>query len=187
MAARDTFKENQADVDTSTTYWLDQTSINAGMTRLYGRALSNERVYEYVPDVRFERTSIMAALGFSGFIAPLTYKGTLNGEFFGTYVKECLAPAMKKGDTLMLDNLSAHKVENALKPLYDKGVNIVFLPPYSSDFNPIEQAWSKIKAYLRKVKARTFGELFHATGDALNVVVDEDIKGWIGNCGYGLS
>jgi transposase len=87
----------------------------------------------------------------------------------------------------MLDNLSAHKVLDALKPLYDKGINVVFLPPYSSDLNPIEQAWSKIKAYLRKIKARTFDELFSATGDALGLVTDEDIKGGIGYCGYGLS
>jgi len=156
------------------------------MTRLYGRAPSNERINEYVPDVRFERTSVIGAIGLKGIIAPLTYKGTLNGEFFGVYVKECLAPALKIGDTVMLDNLSAHKVENALKPLYEKGVNVVFLPPYSHDFNPIEQAWSKIKAYLRKVKARTFDELFSAMGAALNLVTVEDIRGWVGNCGYGL-
>ena len=71
------------------------------------------------------------------YISPLTYKGTLNGEFFAAYVKECLAPAMNKGDTLMLDNLSAHKVLDALKPLYVKGINVVFLPPYSSDLGPI--------------------------------------------------
>ena len=85
-----------------------------------------------MPDVRFERTSIVGAMGLNGIIAPLAYKGTLNGEFFSVYVKECLAPAMNKGDTLMLDNLSSHKVENVLKPLYGKGVNVVFLTPYSS-------------------------------------------------------
>ena len=157
------------------------------MTRLYGRAPSNERVEEYVPDVRFERTSAMGALGLSGIIAPLTYKGTLNGEFFGVYVKEFLAPAMNEGDTLMLDNLSSHKVKDALKPLYDKGINVVFLPPYSHDFNPIEQAWSKIKAYLRKIKARTSDELFSAMGSALDVITGQDIEGWVRNCGYGLS
>jgi transposase len=173
-------------MDVTNTYWLDQTSVNCGMTRLYGRARSNERVNDYVPDVRFERTSVMGAMGLSGILAPLTYKGTLNGEFFGVYVKDCLAPAMKKGDTLMLDNLSAHKVQNALKPLYDKGINIVFLPPYSHDFNPIEQAWSKIKAYLRKIKARTFDELFSAMGAALDSVTSLDILGWVSHCGYRL-
>ena len=185
--ARESFRQAQKELNVKNIYWLDQTSINVGMTRLYGRAPSNERVNEYAPDVRFERTSIMGAIGLNGIIAPLTYKGKLNGEFFGIYVRECLAPAMKTGDTLMLDNLSAHKVIDALKPLYDKGINVIFLPSYSHDFNPIEQAWSKIKAYLCKIKARTFDELFYATGDALSMVTDEDIMSWIENCGYGLS
>jgi transposase len=187
VEARDEFVANQNEIDTSNTYWLDQTGINCGMTRLYGRGYSNERVNEYVPDVRFERTSIMGAIGLYGIIAPLAYKGTLNGEFFSTYVKECLAPAMKKGDTLMLDNLSSHKVKDALKPLYDKEVKVVFLPPYSHDFNPIEQAWSKIKAYLRKVKARAFDELFSAIGLALDNISLEDISAWIKYCGYRLA
>jgi len=156
------------------------------MTRLYGRAPSGERVNDYVPDVRFERTSIMGAMGLDGFIAPLAYKGTLNGVFFGTYVRECLAPAMKKGDTLILDNLSAHKVKDVLQPLYHKGINVVFLPPYSQDFNPIEHAWSKIKAYLRKVKARTLDTLFSSIADALDTLSIVDIQGWIAHCGYRL-
>ena len=187
MEARDEFVANQNEIDTGKTYWLDQTGINCGMTRLYGRGYSHERVNEYVPDVRFERTSIMGAMGLSGIIAPLAYKGTLNGEFFSTYVKECLAPAMKKGDTLMLDNLSSHKVKDALKPLNDKGIKIVFLPPYSHDFNPIEQAWSKIKAYLRKVKARAFDELFSAIGFALDTISHNDIAAWVIHCGYRLA
>ena len=82
----------------------------------------------------------MVALGIKGIIAPLPYKGTLNGDFFRTYVKEVLAPEIKKGDTLILDNLSPHKVKYVLKPLIDKGVKIIFLPAYSPDFSPIEMA-----------------------------------------------
>lgn len=156
------------------------------MTRLYGRAFSNERVNDYVPDVRFERTSVMGALGLSGIVAPLTYKGTLNSELFRAYVKDCLAVAMKKGDTLILDNCSVHAVKDVLKPLIDKGINIIFLPVYSPDFNPIELAWSKMKAYLRKVKARKPAELFKAISDALNTIAESDILGWVNHCGYGL-
>ena len=160
--------------------------MNCAMTRLYGRTFSGERVYEYVPDVRFKRTSVMGALGLNGIIAPFTYDGTLNGELFGAYVKESLALAMKKGDTLILDNLSAHKVKGVLKPLIDKGINIVFLPPYSYDFNPIELAWAKVKSYLRKVKARTADALFSAIAPALNIITTDDIKSWIRHCSYGL-
>lgn len=156
------------------------------MTRLYGRAFSNERVDDYVPDVRFERISVMGAMGLSGIIAPITYKGTLNGELFGVYVRENLAPAMKEGDTLILDNMSVHKMASILKPLTDKGVNVVFLPPYSPDFNPIELAWSKMKSCLRKLKARTADALFTAIGFALDTITYDDISGWIKHCGYGL-
>ena len=168
------------------TYWLDQMSVNCGMTRLYGRAFKNERVNDYVPDVRFERMSVMGAMGIKGLIAPLAYKGTLNGEFFAVYIKEALAPAMKKGDTLILDNLSPHKVKDVLKPLLDKGVKVIFLPTYSPDFNPIELAWSKLKAYLRKVKARAFDDLFSAIGLAIDSITPSDIGGWIKHCGYRL-
>jgi transposase len=173
-------------MDVGNTYWLDQMSINCGMTRLYGRAFKNERINDYVPDVRFERTSVMGVLGIKGMIAPLAYKGTLNSEFFGAYVKEVLAPAMKNGDTLILDNLSPHKVKDVLKPLIDKGVTVIFLPVYSPNFNPIELAWSKIKAFLRKVKARTFEALFSALGDAIDAVSLSDIVGWVTHCGYRL-
>lgn len=157
------------------------------MTRLYGRAPSNERVNDYVPDVRFERTSVIGALGMNGIVAPMSYKGTLTGTFFSEYVKKSLAPTLSKGDTLILDNLSVHKVEGALKPLVDKGIQIIFLPPYSPDFNPIEQAWSKLKACLRKLKARTYNELFPALRTALNSIKVSDALGWISHCGYGLS
>jgi len=154
------------------------------MTRLYGRAFSHERVNDYVPDVRFERTSVIGALGANGIVAPLSYKGTLTGAFFSEYIKTTLTPALSKGDTLILDNLSAHKVEGALKPLVDKGVEILFLPPYSPDFNPIEQAWSKLKACLRKLKARTYTELFPALVTALESITTSDANAWITHCGY---
>lgn len=172
-------------MDLPNTYWLDETGANCGMTRLYGRAFSDERINEYVPDVRFERTSLISIMGLNGIIAPMVYKGTMNGEFFGGYVEQCLVPVMKKGDTLILDSLSAHKVEGVLDPLIEKGITIRFQPRYSPDFNPIEHAWSKIKAYLRKVKARTYDALFIAIGEAIDSITKNDIDGWVKHCGYG--
>jgi transposase len=156
------------------------------MTRLYGRAFSGERLDDYVPDIRFERMSVMGAMGLGGIVAPLTYRGTLDGKLFRVYIKDALAPAMKGGDTLILDNLSAHKVKGAMKPLEDKGIKVVFLPRYSPDFNPIKLAWSKIKAYLCKEKARTIDRLYSAVSEALDRITQEDIRGWISHCGHGL-
>jgi len=162
-------------------YWFDESSINCDMTRLYGQAFSHNRVVDYVPDVRFERVSVMGALSVRGFVASLFFRGTLNGELFGFYVERVLAPVMRAGDVLVLDNLSSHKVKGVLDPLV-----VVFLLVYSPDFNPVELLWSKIKAYLRKVKARTLAVLYAAISEALATITPVDIEGWIKHCGYGL-
>jgi transposase len=143
-------------------------------------------VDDYVPDVRFERTSVVGVLGLGGVVASLSFKGSLNGWLFGEYVEHCLVPIMKKGDTLVLDNSSVHKVRGVLDPLVLLGVKIVFLPVYSPDFNPIELVWSKVKAYLRKVKARTVDVLIAAIEEALATITGSDIEGWIKHCGYRL-
>jgi transposase len=143
-------------------------------------------VDDYVSDVRFERTSVVGVLGLDGVVAPLSFKGSLNGWLFGEYVKYCLVPIMKVGDTLVLDCSSVHKVKGVLDPLIMKGVKVVFLPVYSPDFNPIELVWSKVKAYLRKVKARTVGVLSAAIEEALATITRADIEGWIKHCGYRL-
>ena len=185
VLAREKWKDNQCqNIDTANTYWLDESSVNCGMTRYYGRALAGERVYDYVPDIRFERTSIIAALNNSGIVAPFVFKGTLNGKLFADYVKKELVPILKKGDNFILDNASVHKVKDAMKPLIDLGVNIIFLPAYSPDFNPIEMAWSKIKSLLRKDKPRTTETLFESLKKSLNFITSTDAKNWIKHCGY---
>jgi len=154
------------------------------MTRLYGRALSNERLNDYVPDVRFERTSIIAALGLDGVTAPLAFKGTLNGEFFAGWVEQVLAPTLSSGEIVFMDNYSPHKTAGALDPIYDKGAIVVFLPEYSPDLNPIELMWSKVKSILRKLKPRTYEDLVTALGQTLDSVTYDDIVGWFENDGY---
>ncbi len=154
------------------------------MTRIYGRALTNERVNDYVPDVRFERTSIISVLGLDGVSAPVMYKGTLNGDFFGWYVEEILSKELEKDDILILDNCSAHKVNGTLDSLIEKGIIVKFLPEYSPDLNPIELMWSKVKSILRKLKARTFDDLVDAVKIGLDSVTYDDIIGWFKHDGY---
>jgi len=156
------------------------------MTRLYGYSLKGERIEECVPDVRFERTSIIAAIGLKGIIAPMTYKDTLNGELFTAYIKEVLVKEIEPGEILLMDNLSSHKAnsEEAIKPLIEKGIGVIWLPPYSSDLNPIELTWSKLKAYIRKKKPRTTDELIEVLSEALGYVTKDDIKNWFKHDGY---
>jgi len=154
------------------------------MTRLYGWGERHSRVVDYVPDVRFERTSIISTMRLSGVNAPLTFRGTLNGEVFEYYVSEVLAPTLQQGDVVVLDNLSSHKVGGVLDPIYERGASVLFLPQYSPDLNPVELMWSKVKAVLRKLKARTHEELQNALRQALSAVTRFDIKNWFTHNGY---
>jgi len=176
----------QKGLDINKIKFLDESSINLGMTRLYGYSLKGERIEECVPDVRFERTSIIAAIGLEGVIAPMTYKDTLNGDLFTTYVKELLVKELNPGDILIMDNLSSHKSNSgeAIQPLIEKGIEVIWLPPYSSDLNPIELTWSKLKTYIRKNKPRTTEELMKVLEKALEYITKEDIRNWYKHDGY---
>jgi len=157
------------------------------MTRLYGRARTNERVKDYTPDVRFERTSIISTIALDGNSAPMIFKGTLTGNLFGAYVKEFLAPTLKEGDIVVMDNLSSHKVAGALQPIYDVGASVRFLPPYSPDLNPIEMSWSKLKAIVRKLKPRTHEELLEVLKIELYSFTNNDVRHWFQHDGYGVN
>ena len=116
----------------------------------------------------------------------MVFKGALDGETFKIYLKEFLVPTLREGDILIMDNLSSHKVAEVNEIIEKTGAKILYLPPYSPDLNPIELMWSKIKAYLRKVKARTTEVLFEAIGEAFNNVSKIDIKGWFAFSGYSI-
>jgi len=164
--------------------FIDETSINTGMTRLYGRASGGDRVTEYVPDVRFERTSVVSSMRLDGTIIPVAFDGSLNGDIFRCYVEQFLAPTLRKGDIVIMDNLSSHKVKGIETAIEAKGARIVYLPAYSPDLNSIELLWSKVKAHLRKAKARTLDVLFDALKDAFDTVSSSDITGWFRRSGY---
>lgn len=152
------------------------------MTRLYGRALKNERVYDYVPDVRFKRTSVISTVRLNGDSVPFMFKGTLDGDLFIGYIEQYLAKTLQETDILVLDNCSAHK-KYELDAVYKQGASVLFLPRYSPDFNPCENAWSKTKSTLRKMKARTEQDLEKAMGSALEFT-SNDLFGWFRHCGY---
>jgi transposase len=119
-------------------------------------------------------------------MAPLVYDGALNGDLFKAYITQCLVPTLRQGDIVVMDNLTSHKVAGVVDPIVAAGASVVYLPPYSPDFNPIEMMWSKIKAYLRKVKARTKVLLEDAIAQALDSVTVSDILAWFVECGYSI-
>ena len=167
--------------------FIDEISVNCGMTRLYARSKIGERVNDYVPDVRFERTSLISSLRLNSDQVPFMFKGSLTGELFRLYVRDELPPTLNSGDIVILDNLSAHKVSGVLEPIYQKEASVIFLPPYSPDLNPIELAWSKVKAILRKLKPREYCELLVDMKTALESISLSDILGWFKFQGYGIN
>ena len=167
--------------------FLDESSINISMTRLYGRAFGEERVIDYVPDVRFDRLSILSSMRLDGALVSLTYKGTLDGTLFLAYIKECLVPTLREGDIVIMDNASPHKVKGVVEAIEEKGAHVLWLPTYSPDLNPVEQLWSKVKAHLRKAKSRTLDTLYVALKDALDSVSLSDIKAWFARANYSVA
>ena len=171
-------------MDAASLVFLDETGINLGMTRLYGRAYGKERVVDYVPDVRFERVSLLSSVRLDGTLVPLVFSGALDGKLFLGYITQCLAPTLKEGDIVIMDNASVHKVKGVAEAIEARGAYLLYQPTYSPDFNPAENMWSKIKTALRTAKARTTDALFEALKFALDDVSISDIKGWFSSCGY---
>jgi transposase len=185
-AKREAWKASQPDMDASKLVFLDESSIHTGMTRLYGRGVRGERVDDYVPNVRFERTSILSSVRLSGELVPLVFEGSLNGGPFREYVSQFLVPTLQEGDVVIMDNLTAHKIEGVADLILSAGAEVVYLPTYSPDLNPIEMMWSKVKAHLRKSKARTKPSLDDAIAKALDLVSVMDISGWFAKDGCGI-
>ena len=156
------------------------------MTRRYGRAPGNQRVGEAVPQGHWRTVTMLAALTMRGLQAPMTIEAPTDGDVFLAYLEQVLCPTLRPGQVVILDNLAAHKVEGVRPLVESAGARILYLPPYSPDFNPIEQAWSKIKQLLRAAKARTLEALEEAIADALAAITITNAKAWFGHCGYGL-
>jgi transposase len=167
--------------------FIDESSVNLGMTRLHGRAKTNERVNDYVPDIRFERTSVVASIRLNGKQPPMTFKGTLNGQVFAAHVERRLTPMPSPGDIVVMDNLSSHEVNGAIDPILAEGATVLYLPPYSPDFNPMELSWSKIKSMSGKLEARTAEEMGETMEMALDCFTKSDIENRFSHCGYDVN
>jgi transposase len=164
--------------------FIDESGAKTNMTRLYGRAKSGQRVVDDVPDGHWCTTTMISSVRLDGSTACMVVDGATNKEVFLAYVQHILLPTLKPGDVVVLDNLSAHKNQETRDLIESVGAELWFLPPYSPDLNPIEKMWSKIKAILRALKARTEKALIKAVAKALEAVTASDAKGWFKSCGY---
>lgn len=165
---------------------IDESGAHLGMTRLFGRAAPGQRVVDATPGHSGEHYTLVSALSLEGISAPWFLPGAMNSDAFNIYVTQVLAPTLVPGDVVVLDNLSSHKGPAIEAAIEARGARVLFLPPYSPDFNPIELCWSKIKALLRKAKARTAEALLEAFAQALASISAQDALAWFTHCGYAV-
>lgn len=154
------------------------------MTRLYGRGYQGARCHDATPCGNWESTTILSSIRLDGTTESVLFEGAVDRKMFEEYIREILAPRLRLGDILIMDNLNVHKSAIVTEVVQSFHGEVKFLPAYSPDFNPIEKMWSKIKQILRGLKPRTSQELFQDTGTALSMVTSDDAQGWFESCGY---
>jgi transposase len=154
------------------------------MCRLRGRCLIGQRLVAKVPHGHWMTSTIISAVGLRGAFAPAVFDCPTDSEVFRLYVQQVLAPELRRGDIVIMDNLQPHKAAGVREAIEAAGAQVLYLPPYSPDFNPIENLWSKLKTYLRSAAARTFDDLCDAIGQGLKTITTTDCRGFFQNCGY---
>jgi transposase len=182
--ARSAFRERLRGVDPERLIFVDESSTNVALTPRYGRAPKGKRTYGKAPRNWAKNVTLISSIGVDGMGASMSIEGSSETDSFGIYVREILAPSLKSGQIVLMDNLSVHTSGWVRELIEEKGCQLWLLPSYSPDMNPIEEAFSKVKALLRKAKARTLEALFEATAKALCAVNADDARGYFEHCGY---
>jgi transposase len=183
-AARQAWREAQASLSIDRLIFIDETWATTNMTRRHGRALRGERLVAAVPYGHWKTTTFIGALRAGGLTAPTVIDGAVNGDIFLAYVRQVLAPTLKPGDIVVMDNLSSHKGPKVRALIEAAGASLLFLPPYSPDFNPIENAFAKLKALLRKAAERTVAGLWHAIGRIVDTFSATECANYFAAPGY---
>jgi transposase len=158
--------------------FLDESGVSTQMTRRYARAERGVRVHESTPEGNWKILTILGAMSLRGMIATMTIEAATDAEIFLAYLDHVLGPALRPGDVVIMDNLSSHKVSGVRELIEAAGAELLYLPPYSPDLNPIEKAWAKLKQLLRKAKARTAEALEQAIADHLPDIRPQDAQAW---------
>jgi transposase len=184
--ARSAYREEIAERPLERFKLVDESGVNLAMTRHYGRARRGERVQDAVPKNYGSNVTLLGALSCHGIDAVMTIDGPTDSAVFRAYVSQVLAPTLAPGDIVVMDNLGAYKVKGVRETIEAVGATLLYLPPYSPDWSPIEPCWSKLKTYLRAAKARTRDLLDEALKRALGTVTGSDARGWFMHCGYSL-
>jgi transposase len=164
--------------------FIDETGAATNMARRYGWAPRGERLVQAAPHGHWRTTTFVAGLRSTGLVAPLVLDGPMDGAVFLAYVQQFLAPTLRPGDVVVMDNLGAHKVAGVEEAIRAKGASVLYLPPYSPDLNPIEQVFAKLKAMLRSAAARTKEALWTTIGQILDQFSPAECRNYVANSGY---
>jgi transposase len=184
--ARSQWKQDQPRQEITRLIFVDETWAKTNMTRLRGRAPIGQRLIAKVPHGHWKTTTLIAALGLSGVIGSTVVDGAVNAETFEAFVEQVLAKELKPGDLVVMDNLSSHKRNRTRQLIQAVGAQVVFLPPYSPDLNPIEMIFAKVKQLLRSLACRTRQALWEAMQSILDQVTPSDAANCFRHCGYTL-
>jgi transposase len=171
-------------LDAHSLVFVDEMGTNISLSPLYGWAKKGQRAHCSVPRNRRKNTTLLSSMSMEGMGPSLAVEGATNSEVFETYVERVLAPTLRKGQVVVMDNLSAHKGERVRELIEGLGCELVYLPSYSPDFSPIEEAFGKIKCLMRKAEARSREALLEAMGTAISAITDQDARGFFEHCGY---
>ena len=184
MKRRQDWFDGQLDLDPAKLVFIDETGLSTKMARLRGRALRGERCRAGVPHGHWKTTTFTGALRLTGMTAPFVYDGAMNGAVFLAYVEQVLVPTLQPGDMVIMDNLPAHKAAGVRRAIEHAGAALRFLPPYSPDFNPIENAFAKLKALMRARAERTISALWDAVGPLTDSFSPTECQNYFRAAGY---
>jgi transposase len=181
---REAWFDSQLDLDPEKLIFIDETWTTTNMARKNGRASKGERLRAGVPHGHWKTTTFVAGLRLTGMAAPMVLDGPINGQWFQAYVDQVLVPTLSPGDIVVMDNLGSHKGAGVRKAIEAVGATLLYLPPYSPDFNPIENAFSKLKALLRKAAERTVEGLWNRIGELLKEFSPTECANFFAAAGY---
>jgi transposase len=184
VAARETWRQMQQGLDPTKLVFLDESGVKTNMARRHGRAKKGKKVGASIPHGHWKSLTFIAGLRADRIDAPWVLDRAMNGTAFLTYLREVLGPTLAKGDVVIMDNLSTHKVAGVKEAIEATGAKLLYLPPYSPDLNPIEMMFAKLKALLRKAAKRTVDDLWKAIGNILDQVTSKECKNYFEKAGY---
>ena len=184
LKRREAWFEGQLDLDPEWLVFIDETWASTNMARLRGRAPKGKRLRAGIPHGHWKTTTFVAGLRLTGLVAPMVLDGPINRDAFQAYVDQVLVPELSPGDVVVMDNLGSHKGPDVRRAIEAAGARLLYLPPYSPDFNPIENAFAKLKALLRKVAERTVERLWGVIGHLIDTFTPKECANYFTAAGY---